>query len=133
MEINEKETVVHIAGKGDLVTDFYSYFSSQPALSDIYSITDCQLAWTKKSELEDLYGRYQVWEKFGRLVAEQAAVRQIQERIKLQTQTKEQIYLKLISEKPYLLQHVKLGDLAQTLGVTQETLSRIRRRILNYP
>jgi len=130
MKINAKDYVVHIAGQSDLVTDFYGYFAAKPATTSIYTITDCKLACAKKKDLEALYASFHKWEKFGRLVAEQAAVRQIQEKIKLQTKSTEEIYLDLISLQPELFKHVKLGDLAQSLGVTQETLSRIRRRIL---
>jgi CRP-like cAMP-binding protein len=128
MPFHEKEIVVHISSKGDLVTDFFSYFTSKPSTTSAYTITECTLAVAKKSDLENLYAQYKVWERFGRLVAEQAAVNQIVERIKFQTQSKEELYSNLILENPELLQHVKLGDLAQTLGITQETLSRIRNQ-----
>ncbi|MEM6805650.1 MAG: Crp/Fnr family transcriptional regulator [Bacteroidota bacterium] len=129
LPIKEKALVVHIATVGDLVTDFYAYYSSKPSTTSVYTLSDCSLAYVKKEELEELYANFKVWEKFGRLVAEEAAVKQVMERIKLQTMSTEEIYLDFIQRKPELLQHVKLGDLAQTFGVSQETLSRIRRRI----
>lgn len=129
MNINKRDTVVHISSKGNLVTDFYSYYAYKPAISCVYTITNCQLAYIHKNDLENLYSNFNVWEKFGRLVAEQAAVRLIFEKIKLQTKNNEERYLDLIDQNPELLKHIKLGDLAQTLGITQETLSRIRRRI----
>lgn len=129
MNVDGKEIVIHFAAPGNLVSDFYSYYSAQPAITDVFTITDCQLAYVKRKELEVLYDSYKVWEKFGRLVAEKAALKLIFEKIKLQTQSPEEMYTNIISKNPQLLQHIKLGDLAQSLGITQETLSRIRKRI----
>jgi len=131
MRVKDKDVVVHFATPGKFVADFFSYYSARPAISSIYTISECRLALIEKQALEDLYASYKVWERFGRLVAEQAAVRQILDKIKLQTLSTEERYLTMIAEKPEMLHHIKLGDLAQSLGITQETLSRIRRRIIN--
>lgn len=121
--------VIHIAGKGDLISDFFSYYSGMPAITDVYAITACHLLSVEKSGLEKLYQTHKIWEYFGRRVAEQAVVRQVMERIKIQTLSPEERYLDMINNKPDLLQVVKLGDLAQMLGISQETLSRIRKRL----
>ncbi len=122
-------TVIHIASGGDLVADFFSYYSSLPAITNVVAITDCRLVVVEKSALENLYHASKTWERFGRKIAEQAIVRQIMERIKIQTQSPQDRYVELLNSRPDLLATVKLGDLSQVLGITQETLSRIRGRL----
>lgn len=129
LEKKNTPTVIHIAAQGDLITDFFSFYSSMPAISDVFSITPCSLFSVEKTKLEKLYESSKVWEHFGRKVAEDAIVQHIMERIKIQIQSPEERYLDIIESKSELLKNVKLGDLAQTLGISQETLSRIRKRI----
>lgn len=124
-----KSTVIHIASKGKIISDFFSFYSGLPALTDIDTITDCDLITVEKKDLEQLYNSSKIWEHFGRKVAEQAVVQQILNRIHIQTLSPEERYLDIINSNPELLQVIKLGDLSQALGIRQETLSRIRNRI----
>ncbi len=129
VKVNGKDRVVHIASKGDIVTDFFSYLTGQLSISNLITINNCRLASVSRMDMERLFQKYKGWERFGRIVAEQGLVRQILDKIKFQTMTAEEIYLDFIKQKPHIFQQVKLGDLAQTFGISQETLSRIRRRL----
>jgi CRP-like cAMP-binding protein len=124
-----KEKAIHIAMENDLVADFFSFYSNYPAISSVETLTDCELLYIEKNNLTELYETYKVWEKFGRLVAEAAVLEQIMEKINFQIKTPEQRYIELITKKPTILQEVNLGVIAESLGITQETLSRIRSRI----
>ncbi|MGD1840040.1 MAG: Crp/Fnr family transcriptional regulator [Thermonemataceae bacterium] len=124
-----KKRVIHMAGNGVFASDFFSYYSSQQAITDVISITPCQLLRVDKIHLEKLYRENNTWANFGRKIAENALVNQIMERIKIQTLSPEERYTNLLVSNPELLKVVKLGDLAEMLGITQETLSRIRKRL----
>ncbi len=56
--------VIHIAGNGVFVSDFFSYYSDYPAITDIYTITDSQLFVASKKDLEKLYNENIVWANF---------------------------------------------------------------------
>lgn len=129
MSVEGEERVMHIASQGDLVTDFYSYLSGGTSNSTIVTVTDCKLASITRAQMEELFAAYKDWERFGRIAAEQAVLTQIRETIRLKTKSREEIYLDFLAQKPAILQQVKLGDLAQSLGMAQETLSRIRKKI----
>jgi CRP-like cAMP-binding protein len=45
------------------------------------------------------------------------------------TETSEQRYLKLLANKPNILQRVALYDIASYIGITPESLSRLRRKL----
>ncbi|MCH5596713.1 cyclic nucleotide-binding domain-containing protein [Niabella ginsengisoli] len=49
------------------------------------------------------------------------------------TETATTRYLKLINEKPQIIQHVPLKQIASYLGVTDTSLSRIRKEIVKSP
>jgi CRP-like cAMP-binding protein len=126
---DNKERAVHIAVQNDLVADFFSFYSGLPSISSVETLTECELLYIEKKDLEFLYSKYKNWERFGRLVAESAMLEQIMEKLNFQRKSPEQRYTELIASKPMLLQEVNLGVIAECLGITQETLSRIRARI----
>jgi len=121
--------VIHISGGGAFISDFYSYFSGQPAITDVYTITASKFLVASRASIEQLYAQSITWANFGRKHAENALVNQIMERIRLQTLSPEERYIQILNAQPELFEVIKLGDLAQVLGITQETLSRIRRRL----
>jgi CRP-like cAMP-binding protein len=47
----------------------------------------------------------------------------------IMTSSPEERYLKLLEERPYLLQRIPQHQLASYLGITPESLSRIRKRL----
>ncbi|HEX7868847.1 MAG TPA: Crp/Fnr family transcriptional regulator, partial [Chryseobacterium sp.] len=64
----------------------------------------------------------------GRKMAEEYC-KILEDRIKsLQTETAEKRYQNLIENQPDATQRITLGHIASYLGITQETLSRIRKR-----
>ena len=77
-------------------------------------------------ELENLFAKYHDLERLGRLWSNYGIV-QLQQRFDdLHFATAAERYAKLIQNNPSILQRVALGIIASYLGITQETLSRIR-------
>jgi CRP-like cAMP-binding protein len=126
---DNKVRAINIAMENDLVSDYFSYFSGLPSISSIETLSECELLFVQREDLNLLYETYKVWEKFGRLVAEAAMMEQIIAKLDFQTKSPEQRYLELINKKANILSEVNLGVIAECLGITQETLSRIRARI----
>lgn len=129
MKIRQKDIVVGLASDGDFVSDYYGYFTQAKSITTITAISDCTIYSIEKSDLEELYDKYKIWERFGRLVAEEGLLEQIMERLDFQTKSPAELYLKMLEENRNIFQHVSLGDIAGSLGITQESLSRIRNRI----
>jgi CRP-like cAMP-binding protein len=81
-------------------------------------------------KLEQLYLQYHEIERLGRLLAN-AGIVQMQQRFdELHFASGLERYKNFITAYPSLLQRVPLGMLASYLGITQETLSRIRARVI---
>ena len=67
-------------------------------------------------------------ETIGRIMAEEYC-KIMEERImSLHTQSAEQRYQTLLREQAEVSQRISLGHIASYLGITQETLSRIRKK-----
>lgn len=81
-----------------------------------------------KNEMEELYLRYPEWQRFGRELWEDAFLKVVNGILSYQLLSAEERY-KNMMEGSDLLQRVALKDLSTYLGVTPNSLSRIRKNI----
>lgn len=121
-----KETTAWFGFEGDFVSSFYSFVSRKPSLESIVVISDCKLLSMSYATLQFLYEKDFVWNKLGRLVTEQYYVEYRERILSLQSLSAAERYDELLEKDPNIVNQVKLGHLASYLGITQETLSRIR-------
>lgn len=76
--------------------------------------------------LEQLYISFHEIERMGRLIVSYGLTLMQQRFDDLHFASAAERYEKLLQTNPSLLQRVSLGHIASYLGITQETLSRIR-------
>jgi CRP-like cAMP-binding protein len=105
-----------------------SYLSGKPSRENVQAITDCQLWTIQKGRLEALYDAYPALERLARKVLEQFFVGHQHRIYALIAEDAEQRYVRLMQERPELLTQVPLQYVASLLGISQPTLSRIRKR-----
>jgi len=111
------------------VTALPSYVSQTPSYEIIQAITDCELLVIYRDHLEALYDRYNNWQRVGRRVIEEMFV-QTQSRIyAFITQPAEARYKAMMKQFPDIFQHVPLQYIASYLGITSQSLSRLRRTV----
>ena len=83
-----------------------------------------------KENLYKLYAECNKVETFGRLMAEQVAQRTTEIAMSLSSDKPEERFQNLIKKHPNLFQRIPQKYIASFLGVSPESLSRIRSRIL---
>lgn len=128
---DDKEITSCLNFEGDFVTSMYSFVSRKPSVESIITISDCQLLSISHKNLQHLYNKDLVWNKIGRLLVEQSLIKLKEHLFSLQSKTASERYDDLVSQHPEMLDRIKLGYLASFLGITQETLSRIRAKHRN--
>jgi len=107
-----------------------SFIAQKPSFEIIQAITDCELYLIRRENLENLYNEYVNWQKVGRRVMEEMFV-ETQNRIyAFITQTAEMRYKKMMEQFPDIFLHVPLQYIASYLGITSQSLSRLRRNTL---
>ena len=110
-------------------TDYDSFLSGDPSENFVDAIEDTELLCIEKSNLEKLYSTIPKFERFGRIVAENAYLG-IRYRTKTLTNlTAEERYLKLIKERPKIFDRVPQYYIASYLNIKPQSLSRIRKNI----
>lgn len=103
-------------------------FFNQPSLQNIQFLETSTIHYISNSDLNLFYNKYNEINTIGRKIVEEFCKIMEERSWSLQTESAEQRYLSLIKSESEILQRVSLGHIASYLGITQETLSRIRNR-----
>ena len=128
IETSERQVTGWIALEGDFFTELSSLKQEVPTKFNIHAIEHTELLLVSKTEMDLLYQTYPLWQQFGREIWEDAFLKVVDGILSYQTLTAEERYL-IAMEKSELLQRVPLKDLSTYLGVTPNSLSRIRKNI----
>lgn len=114
---------------GDIVIDWPSFFMRKPTRENFVAITDC-VCWQLDFEsFQQLFHSIAAFREAGRarLVASYFQLKQHD--ISMIADDAKVRYMRLIAEKPEIIQNVSLKHIASYLGVTDTSLSRIRKEL----
>lgn len=109
--------------------DFYSFLTQTPGNFIIDALEDTELLQISKDDLEKLYECVPKFERFFRLILQNAFVAQQQRINQNLSFTAEERYLHFIEKYPQLEQRLSQKQVAAYLGITPEFLSMIRRKL----
>lgn len=105
-----------------------SYFDNKPSHETIECLEDCEFQFITGKDMSELYRKYNDLNTIGRKIIEDYC-KVLDERIfALQTMSAEYRYKDLIQHHPEVIKRVPLGYIASFLGISQETLSRVRKK-----
>lgn len=111
------------------VGDLYSFLTQTPATYFIDALEDTELLQISKDNLDKLYTRVPKFERFFRIILQNAFIAQ-QKRINQNlADTAEQRYLDFRKNYPALDQRVSQKQIAAYLGITPVFLSMLRRKL----
>lgn len=112
------------------VVSIASFTNQTPADHFFACIEDTVLVVGSEEKENELYRRFPRFETLSRIELGKVLADQQQQRAAYVTDSPEQRYLRLLGQRPSLLQRVPQYQLASYIGVKPESLSRIRKRIL---
>lgn len=111
------------------VTDFESFTRETPARMNLQALEDTTIYYIQKNNLNELYKICPKYETFGRLMAEKVALRATDIAMSLSSEKPEERFNNLLKQQPDLFQRVPQKYIANFLGISPESLSRIQKRI----
>ena len=126
--IDGNELTCDIILENSFVTDFKSLNNGEASAINIQAIDDCDLLIIDKFDLIKLYDTNKHIGRLGRIMAEKIAIRTIEIAASLSFDKPEMRFKKLLSTQPELFQKVPQKYLANILGISPESLSRIKAR-----
>lgn len=124
---NGKEITQWFFGVGKFMSSMDSFFQQSPSLYYLEVLEDATLYSISKEDIDQLFAKYHKMEKLGRLVTIEMLTKMVNKLNAIQFQTAKERYDYMLAEFPDIAYQVPLGHIASYLGMTQETLSRIRK------
>jgi CRP-like cAMP-binding protein len=128
-QLEGKEITYWFGFENDFVTSFHSFISGEPAVENIQLLEGSILWSISREKLMELLNRFHEIERLLRIAYEKYYVRLEERFINSQFKTAAARYEQLLQQSPHILDPVPLGQVASYLGISQETLSRIRGRL----
>ncbi|WP_210486475.1 Crp/Fnr family transcriptional regulator [Rufibacter aurantiacus] len=124
--LDGKEITYWFGFENNFITSFYSFISRKPGVENIQSLEDSTLWGISFDALNRLFDLHKDLERLVRIINEQYYIRLEERLMAMQFKTARERYEQLMETSPHILQRVSLGQIASYLGISQETLSRIR-------
>jgi hypothetical protein len=125
------EKTCDISFDNSWVTDFQSFTYDTVAKMNLQAMEVTKVFVIKKRNLHNLYKECGKYETFGRLMTEQVAMRATEIAMSLSSDKPEERFNNLLSKHPDLFQKVPQKYIASFLGISAESLSWIRKRIIS--
>jgi CRP-like cAMP-binding protein len=126
--LEDKEITHWFGFENDFVTSFHSFTTGQPSVENIQLIEGSVLWSISKDTLTALLSQFHEIERLVRIAYEKYYIRLEERFVNAQFKTAAERYDQLLAGTPHILERVSLGQVASYLGISQETLSRIRSR-----
>lgn len=112
-------------------TDYDSFLTGKPSQQNIETLEKSEMLLLSAKDLQQLYIDIPKFERFGRLIAENAFLGIRQRSELLENQTAEERYLTLMNDRPKVFERIPQHYIASYLGIKPPSLSRIRKRIFD--
>lgn len=117
---------------GDIVIIPSSLFQQIPSQESLQAVTDCEVWEIKYDDFQEVFRSNPGFAEWGRLWFTYQLFTLKQRSLDMITISATSRYLKLSKEKPQILQTVPLKFIASFLGITDTSLSRIRKEIVSH-
>lgn len=131
--VDEKgaEHIIQFALEGWIISDLYSFLTGEPATYSIDALDDCELVLINKPAHEKLLKQIWNYETYIRLQVTNAYIAMQRRITSIIGSSLEERYTAFNALYPEIVQRVPQHMIASYMGLTPETLSRVRRRMVD--
>jgi CRP-like cAMP-binding protein len=128
-DVEGNEVTTGFFAPGAVVIEVASFFHRTPSRENIQALTDSK-GWVITFEkLNGLFHAYPAFREFGRSVLVKGFASLKERMLSMINETAEQRYLALLQKNPAIFQQAPLKHIASYLGITDTSLSRIRKEV----
>src|SRR4030095_818607 len=132
--IDEKGTehILQFALEGWWVADLSSYLTGEPSDFGIQALEDSELLLLSRPSWDTLLQRIPSFERYFRIIIQNHLIATQKRVMQSHTETAEEMYLKFIQAYPACIQRIPQHMIASYLGISRETLSRLRKNLASH-
>lgn len=128
-DFDGNEITTDFKGNNEVVIDVASIFPRVPSQEYIQCLTDCSLFKITYEDFQELFHQIPAMREWGRAWMSYELYLSKKRATEIITEPASKRYLQLIQEKPQIIQQAPLKHIATYLGITDTSLSRIRKEV----
>ena len=121
------EITTYFYSQNRVVFEASSFFLRIPSTENIQAVTNCKTYFTSFEKLNNLFHTVPEFREFGRLMLVREFVAYKQQTLAMINKSAEERYADLISNNKEIFKYAQLKHIASFLGMTDTSLSRIRK------
>jgi CRP-like cAMP-binding protein len=123
------EVTTNFCSPGQVVFEVSSFFNRTKSKENIQALTDCEGWFITYKQLNELFHALPEFREFGRFILVNGFANLKTRMLAMITETAEERYETLLKTNAEIFQHSPLKNIASYLGVTDTSLSRIRKEV----
>jgi CRP-like cAMP-binding protein len=124
------ERIIQFALEGWTISDLYSFLTAEPATYNIDALEDSELVLISKAAHEELLKTLPKYETWMRIQITGAYIAMQKRLTSIISHSLEERYAAFTSVYPEIVQRVPQHMIASYMGLTPETLSRVRKKMI---
>jgi CRP-like cAMP-binding protein len=128
VHIGDKEVTKWISTKGYFAVDLASFIFRQPARWNIQALTDCEMYVIDSNDHQKIGQVIPRWEELEKLFIAKCFTVMEDRIVQHLSMSAEERYTQLFNSNKELFNQVPLQYIASMIGMTPETLSRMRKK-----
>lgn len=123
--------IIDFVFPGQFICSYTSFLLQTNSEIQTKAITDCEVEFFRKEDLEKAYESSLVANKIGRHITEYFLIKKLKRESDFLTKSAKERYMNLILESPEVIKEIPVNKIAKYLGIHPESLSRIRSEIIS--
>lgn len=129
-DTDNNDITINFFTKDDIVIEASSIFQRIPSMENIQAETDCVVWMISYDDFQELFLSIPALTEWGRAWMSYQLFHLKQRSVEMITKSATERYLDLVQAKPDVLKFAPLKNIASYLGITDTSLSRIRKEIV---
>lgn len=131
-DFSGNEVTTNFFAENEIIIEVSSLFQRIPTQENIVCVTDCECLKLSFENFEELFHKIPNLREWGRAWMSHELFASKQRSVEMFTLSATSRYLKLLEQKPQVIQFAPLKQIASYLGITDTSLSRIRKEIVSH-
>lgn len=124
-----EEITNYLIDENNFITDYLNFEAHVASSEYIQAVTNCRMLVFSREKWNELNHTIIGWDKIVNKIVQKCLIQKIESRSPMVVEDATTRYLSFLEKFPQLANRVPLAYIASYLGITQQSLSRIRKNI----
>ena len=126
-----KEHIIQFSIEGWWAGDILSNLTQEPSQLNIECLENCEILQIESAKMEEMYLKIPKLERYFRIITQNAFVVAQNRLLSVMSKSALERYLEFAARYPLFMQRIPSHHIASYLGITPESLSRLRKKYAN--